>query len=121
MTQLPFLEMVESILMDAFVTRLSLKLRAKVMSRHPKNLEECMREAQLMNGINIAVKLVISELGFHDPRKEAQLGKAHTNQGKKFELKDKEAQNTCGNFVKREPRNFMKGEVSTKRLSDSEL
>lgn len=58
----PLPDMAESILMDAFVTGLSLELRAEVVSRHPKNLDECMREAQLVNDHNTVLNLALNEL-----------------------------------------------------------
>ncbi|KAA0036970.1 DNA-directed RNA polymerase III subunit 1 [Cucumis melo var. makuwa] len=52
----PLPEMAESVLIDAFVTGLEPMLQAKVVSRHPKTLEACMKEAQLVNDRNLALK-----------------------------------------------------------------
>lgn len=41
----PLPKMVESLLMGAFVIGLELVLQAKVVSRHPKTLDACMKEA----------------------------------------------------------------------------
>lgn len=45
---LPPEKMAESVLMDAFVMGLAPKLKAEVVSRHPRNLDECMREPNLL-------------------------------------------------------------------------
>ena len=52
----------ESVLMDAFVTGLVPSRQAEVMSRYPQNLETCMKEAQLVNDRNLALKLAVVEL-----------------------------------------------------------
>ncbi|KAA0043304.1 Retrotransposable element Tf2 [Cucumis melo var. makuwa] len=44
----PLSEMVESVLIDAFITGLETNLQAEVKSRHSVTLEECMREAQMV-------------------------------------------------------------------------
>ncbi|KAA0063772.1 retrotransposon protein [Cucumis melo var. makuwa] len=59
----PLPYMAESVLVDAFVTGLEPSLQAEVISRHPQTLEECMREAQLINDRNLALKLARMELG----------------------------------------------------------
>ncbi|KAA0052342.1 ty3-gypsy retrotransposon protein [Cucumis melo var. makuwa] len=48
-------------LMDAFIPGLEPELHAGVRSQHPKTLEECMKEAQLVNDRNVALKLALSE------------------------------------------------------------
>ena len=55
--------MAESVLRDAFVTGLEPALQAKVINRHPQTLEECMKEAQLVNNKNLAMKLAKAEWG----------------------------------------------------------
>ncbi|KAA0043267.1 Transposon Ty3-I Gag-Pol polyprotein [Cucumis melo var. makuwa] len=48
--------------------RLELALQAEVVSRHPQTLEDCMKEAQLVNDRNLALKLAIAELGILEPK-----------------------------------------------------
>ena len=55
--------MTESVLRDAFVTELEPALQAEVISRHPLTLEECMKEAQLVNDRNLTLKLARAEFG----------------------------------------------------------
>ncbi|KAA0033101.1 retrotransposon protein [Cucumis melo var. makuwa] len=38
-------------------------LKAEVIGQHPQTLEECMKEAQLVNDRNLALKLAKAELG----------------------------------------------------------
>ncbi|KAA0040209.1 ty3-gypsy retrotransposon protein [Cucumis melo var. makuwa] len=54
---------VESVLRDTFVTELELVLQAEVVSRWPQTLEECMKEAQLVNDHNLVLKLARAKLG----------------------------------------------------------
>lgn len=54
--------MAESVLMDAFGV-LSPELKAEVISRHPKNLDDYMKEAQRVNNRNVALSLALSNLG----------------------------------------------------------
>ncbi|KAA0056273.1 retrotransposon protein [Cucumis melo var. makuwa] len=58
----------ESVLRDAFLTGLEPALQAEVISRHPQTLEECMKEAQLVNDRNLALKLARAELGILEPK-----------------------------------------------------
>ncbi|KAA0064295.1 uncharacterized protein E6C27_scaffold548G002720 [Cucumis melo var. makuwa] len=39
-----------------------------VFSRHPQTLEDCMKEAQLVNNRNLALKLSRAELGIHESK-----------------------------------------------------
>lgn len=64
----PLPYMAESVLRDAFVIGLELTLQANVISRHPQTLEECMKEAQLVNDRNLALKLARAELGIPKPK-----------------------------------------------------
>ena len=57
----PLPHMAESVLLDAFMTGLESSLQAEVISRHPQSLEECMKEAQLVNDRNLALKLAKAE------------------------------------------------------------
>ena len=59
----PLPYMAESVLRDAFVTGLEPALQAEVISRHPLTLEECMKEAQLVNDRNLTLKLARAEFG----------------------------------------------------------
>ena len=49
----PLPDMAESVLLDTFLTGLEPALQAEVISRHPQTLEECTKEAQLVNDRNI--------------------------------------------------------------------
>ncbi|TYK28159.1 uncharacterized protein E5676_scaffold289G00730 [Cucumis melo var. makuwa] len=64
--------MAESVLRDAFVIGLE-PIQAKVISRHPHTLEECMKEAQLINDRNLALKLARTELGILEPKEGHQI------------------------------------------------
>ncbi|TYK01031.1 retrotransposon protein [Cucumis melo var. makuwa] len=39
-----------------------------LFSRHPQTLEDCMKEAQLVNNRNLALKLSRAELGIHESK-----------------------------------------------------
>lgn len=54
---------------------LSLEIKAKVMSRHPVGLDECMVEAQVVNDRNLALKLAEEELGLSKLVAQQQTGK----------------------------------------------
>ncbi|TYK31688.1 retrotransposon protein [Cucumis melo var. makuwa] len=64
----PLPYMAESVLRDAFLTGLEPTLQAKVISRHPQTLEECMKEAQLVNDRNLVMNLARVELGIPEPK-----------------------------------------------------
>ncbi|KAA0041825.1 uncharacterized protein E5676_scaffold83G00140 [Cucumis melo var. makuwa] len=66
--------MAESVLRDAFVTSLEPALQAEVINRHPQTLEECMKEAQLVNDPNLALKLAREELGLLEPKSREDIG-----------------------------------------------
>ena len=59
----PLPHMAESVLLGAFVIGLEPALQAEVIGQHPQTLEECMKEAQLVNDWNLALKLAKAELG----------------------------------------------------------
>ncbi|KAA0055953.1 putative reverse transcriptase [Cucumis melo var. makuwa] len=77
--------MAESVLRDAFVTGLE-PIQAEVISRHPHTLEECMKEAQLINDRNLALKLAITELGILEPKEEESTKEEGTSEGNKEEI-----------------------------------
>ena len=58
----------ESVLRDTFLIGLEPALKAEVVSRHPQTLEDCMKEAQLVNDRNLALKLARAELGIPKPK-----------------------------------------------------
>ncbi|KAA0040483.1 retrotransposon protein [Cucumis melo var. makuwa] len=64
--------MAESVLVDAFVTGLEPSLQAEVISRQPQTLEECTKEAQLVNDRNLALKLARMELGLAELEEEGR-------------------------------------------------
>lgn len=49
--------MPESVFRDTFITYLELELQAEVRNCHLITLEDCMREAQLVDDRNVALKL----------------------------------------------------------------
>ncbi|KAL0540077.1 hypothetical protein IC582_024306 [Cucumis melo] len=115
----PLPHMAESVLRDAFLTRLEPALQAEVMSRHPQTLEECMMAAQLVNCHNLALKLAQAEMGISKSKRgEATNTKAPWNNDK-------------GNLRKNEFQmkqitiplkgSYQKGEPPVKRLSDAEF
>ena len=61
-------EMVESVLIDVFITGLETTLQAEVKSHHPITLEDYMREAQLVSDHDLAIKLTLNEWGSSGPR-----------------------------------------------------
>lgn len=68
--------------MDAFIPGLEPELHAGVRSQHPKTLEECMKEAQLVNDRNVALKLALSEwrhmgLGERKPKSISRYNPLH--------------------------------------------
>uniref|UniRef100_A0A9I9CV15 Retrotransposon protein n=1 Tax=Cucumis melo TaxID=3656 RepID=A0A9I9CV15_CUCME len=77
--------MAESVLRDAFVTSLEPALQAEVINRHPQTLEECMKEAQLVNDPNLALKLAREELGLLEPKSREDIG----NKGLCFRCNEK--------------------------------
>lgn len=60
-------------LQDTFFTGLEPSLQVEVISRHPQTLEECMREAQLVNDINLALKLAKAEWSIKEERVHARI------------------------------------------------
>lgn len=57
----PLPHMEESVLRDAFLTGLEPNLQAEVVSRYPQTLEDCMREAQVVNDRNLALTMTKAE------------------------------------------------------------
>lgn len=57
----PLPNMAKDVLKDAFVNGLWSKLCAEVLNRHPMGLDECMKEAQVIEDRNLALKLFLSE------------------------------------------------------------
>ncbi|TYK17993.1 Ty3/gypsy retrotransposon protein [Cucumis melo var. makuwa] len=115
----PLPYMAESVLRDAFVIGLELALQAKVISRHPQTLEECMKEAQLVNDRNLALKLARVELGIPEPKggesstTKIQAGNEKGMQRKtEFQMKQVTIP-IKGNYQKRDP--------PVKRLSNVEF
>ncbi|KAL4021138.1 hypothetical protein IC575_019929 [Cucumis melo] len=115
----PLPYMAESVLVDAFVTRLEPSLQAEVISRHPQTLEECMREAQLVNDRNLALKLTKMELGMAEwdeggSSKIKKIGDAEKPPPRKTDFQMKQITIPIKG-------NFKKGEPPVKRLSDAEF
>ncbi|TYK02434.1 retrotransposon protein [Cucumis melo var. makuwa] len=109
----------ESVLVDAFVTGLEPSLQAEVISRHPQTLEECMREAQLVNDRNLALKLTKMELGMAEwdeggSSKIKKIGDAEKPPPRKTDFQMKQITIPIKG-------NFKKGEPPVKRLSDAEF
>ncbi|TYK03703.1 retrotransposon protein [Cucumis melo var. makuwa] len=115
----PLPYMAESVLVDAFVTGLEPSLQAEVISRHPQTLEECMREAQLVNDRNLALKLTKMELGM------AEWDEGGSSKGKKIGDAEKPLPRKTDFQMKQITipikGNFKKGEPPVKRLSDAEF
>ena len=115
----PLPHMTESVLRDAFLTGLEPNLQAEVVSRNPLTLEECMREAQLVNDRNLALQWSKAEGGGRNYKK----GEGSTNKGpeggekgitRKTEFPLKQVTIPIkGNYQKSEP--------PVKRLSDAEF
>ncbi|KAL4018114.1 hypothetical protein IC575_021704 [Cucumis melo] len=115
----PLPYMAESVLVDAFVTGLEPSLQAEVISRHPQTLEDCMREAQLVNDRNLALKLSKMELGMTDwevggSSKVKKLGDVDKPPPRKTDFQMKQITIPIKG-------NFKKGEPPVKRLSDAEF
>lgn len=90
---------------------------------YPKTLEECMREVQLVNHRNLALKLAFNEWGVHGPRKKEAQGQANNKStntqpeetrqdGRETYMRQIKIPNR-GNYAKREP--------PVKRLFDGEF
>ncbi|KAA0067146.1 ty3-gypsy retrotransposon protein [Cucumis melo var. makuwa] len=115
----PLPYMAESVLVDAFVTGLEPSLQAEVISRHPQTLEECMKEAQLVNDKNLALKFTIMELGM------AEWDEGGSSTGKKTGENEKVMPRKTDFQMKQITipikGHFKKGEPPIKRLSDAEF
>ncbi|KAL0560711.1 hypothetical protein IC582_001124 [Cucumis melo] len=115
----PLPYMAGSVLVDAFVTGLEPSLQAEVISRHPQTLEDCMREAQLVNDRNLALKLSKMELGMTEweeggSSKVKKLGDVDKPPPRKTDFQMKQITIPIKG-------NFKKGEPPVKRLSDAEF
>lgn len=55
--------MTKSVLIDAFIVGLETTLQVEVKSRHPVNLKDCTREAQMVNDRDLTIKLALNEWG----------------------------------------------------------
>ena len=75
----PLPHMAESVPRDEFVTGLKPDLQAEVICRHPQTSEDCMKEAQLVNDRNLALKLAKIEWGLMEQKKRE--GNSGKNQG----------------------------------------
>ncbi|TYK30161.1 retrotransposon protein [Cucumis melo var. makuwa] len=115
----PLSHMAESVLRDAFVTSLELALQAEVISRHPQTLEQCMKEAQLVNDCNLTLKLAREELGLLE-HKSGEGTRSKSNGGN-----DKEAHKKTEFQMKQVTipikGSYQKNEPPIKRLSDAEF
>ena len=65
----PLPHMSKSVLRDVFVTGLESNLQAEVINRHPQTLEDCMKEAQLVNNRNLAFKIGQGRVGIDKTKK----------------------------------------------------
>ncbi|KAL4023262.1 hypothetical protein IC575_017013 [Cucumis melo] len=115
----PLPYMAESVLVDASVTGLEPSLQAEVISRHPQTLEECMREAQLVNDRNLALKLTKMELGMIEwdeggSSKGRKTGEIEKAMPRKTDFQMKQITIPIKGH-------FKKGESPVKRLSDAEF
>lgn len=75
----PLPDMAENVLQDAFFTGLKPSLQAEVISRHPQTLEECIKEAQLVNDRNLALQLAKADWGKSELKRSES---THKNQSK---------------------------------------
>ncbi|TYK14439.1 uncharacterized protein E5676_scaffold186G00980 [Cucumis melo var. makuwa] len=115
----PLPYMAESVLVDAFVTGLEPSLQAEVISRHPQTLEECMKEAQLVNDRNLALKLTKMEL------RMTEWDERGSSKGKKTGENEKVMPRKTDFQMKQITipikGHFKKGEPPVKRLSDAKF
>ena len=114
----PLPDMAESVLLDAFLTGLEPSLQAEVISRHPQTLEECMKEAQLANDRNIALKLAMEELDIVEPKRNEN--------SSKFQGKNEKTESKKTEFVMKQvtiplKNDYQKKDPPIKRLSDTEF
>ncbi|TYJ99689.1 Transposon Ty3-G Gag-Pol polyprotein [Cucumis melo var. makuwa] len=111
--------MAESVLRDAFLTGLESALQAEVVSRHPQTLEDCMKEAQLVNDRNLALKLARAELGIPEPKgAEVSTTKTQPRNDKGILRKNEFQMKQITIPLKG---SYQKGEPPVKRLSDAEF
>ena len=114
---LPHME--ESVLHDAFLSGLEPNLQAKVVNRYPQTLEECTREAQLVNDRSVAMKLTKTEGRTVEPKKkEEYAGKIQEGTDKGYVRKT--------DFPMKQviipiEGSYQKSEPPIKRLSDAEF
>ncbi|TYK26552.1 Retrotransposable element Tf2 [Cucumis melo var. makuwa] len=114
--------MVESVLIDTFITGLETNLQAEVKSRHPVTLEDCMREAQMVSDHDLAIKLALNDWRGRGPA----VAEAQAQSGKQVTLKVEKKEGKCNDFAMKQilipiEGNYAKGEPSVKCLSDSEF
>ena len=114
----PLPHMAESVLLDAFVTGLEPTLQAEVISRHPQSLEECMKEAQLVNDRNLALKLAKAEWTSSITKGGENSGK---NQGSNEKNMPRKTEYTMKQVTIPIKGNYPKSEPPLRRLSDTEF
>ena len=114
----PLPHMAESVLLDAFVTGLEPALQAEVISRHPQTLEECMKEAQLVSGRNLALKLAKAEWVNSVTREGGGSSKGQSSQDKSSPKKTEFPMKQVTIPIKG---NYQKNEPPVKRLLDTEF
>ncbi|TYJ98185.1 retrotransposon protein [Cucumis melo var. makuwa] len=111
----PLPYMAESVLRDAFLTGLEPALQAEAVSRHPQTLEDCMKEAQLVNDRNLALKLA----RIPEPKGgETSTTKSQPGNDKGI-LRKNEFQMKQITIPQKD--SYQKGEPSVKRLSNAEF
>ena len=111
----PLPQMAESVLMDAFVTGLEPALQAEVISRYPQTLEECMKEAQLVNDRNLALQLAKAEWG-KTKLKGGGSGKPPENNEKSSQKRSEFKMKQVSIPIKG---NYQRNEPPVKRLSET--
>ncbi|KAA0061430.1 retrotransposon protein [Cucumis melo var. makuwa] len=115
--------MAKSVLMDAFVTELEPTLQAEVKSQQPFTLEDCMREAQLVNDRNLALKLALNEVGIRGPgTSEAQTQVMQDGKGANSEKKEgRRTEYAIRRISIPIKGNYTRGEPPVRRFSYSEF
>ena len=115
----PLPHMEESVLRDAFLTGLEPNLQAEVVSRYPQTLEDCMREAQLVNDRNMTLTMTKAEGKMIEYKKgEGSVGKAQEGMEKGVVRKTDFPMKQVTIPIEG---NYQRSEPPVKRLSDAEF